>query len=123
MTTTTSTPSVIGSKRGTGVCILLTLVTLGIYSLYWYYKVHSELKQHSGAGLGGVLALVLTIFVGVAMPFLTASEVGGLYSRRGQAQPVSAVTGLWILLPRVGPIVWFVKTNAALNRYWAELGG
>ena len=116
-------PGSLGKQRGTGACILLTIVTIGIYPLYWIYKVHSEIKQHSDAGLGGGIALLLFVFIAVVTPFITASEVGGLYDRRGQSQPVSAITGLWILLPLIGPIVWFVKTNAALNRYWAELGG
>jgi hypothetical protein len=112
----------IGKIRGTGTCILLTIVTLGIYSLVWYFKSHEEMKQHSGTGLGGGVALILALFVGPVMLFLTPHEVGGLYERRGQAKPVSAVTGLWILLPLIGSIVWFVKTNGALNGYWRSLG-
>ncbi|HPU14414.1 MAG TPA: DUF4234 domain-containing protein [Aeromicrobium sp.] len=115
----------IGKVRETGTCFLLMIVTLGFYSLYWFYKVHAEMKQHSGAGLGGGLALVLAIFVGIAMPFVSSSEVGGLYQRRGQQAPVTAATGLWALLLGwfffVGLIVWFVKTNAALNEYWKSL--
>ena len=116
----------IGTIRSTGTCILLTIVTLGIYSWYWYYQTHEEMKRHSGTGIGGGIALVLAIFVGVAMPFVTSNEVGGLYERRGQAKPVSAATGLWFLLLGwfflVGAIVWFVKTNGALNDYWRSLG-
>jgi hypothetical protein len=33
-----------------------------------------------------------------------------------------AVPDLWIILPLIGSIVWFVKTNGALNRYWESLG-
>ncbi|WP_230487183.1 DUF4234 domain-containing protein [Nocardioides anomalus] len=116
----------IGTIRSTGTCVLLTIVTLGFYSLYWYYKTHEEMKQHTGAGLGGGLALVLSIFVGIVMAFVTPNEVGNLYARRGQAKPVSAATGLWALLLGwfffVGVIVWFVKTNGALNAYWRSLG-
>ena len=116
----------IGKIRSTGTCVLLSVVTLGIYTVYWYYKTHEEMKQHSGTGLGGPLALILAIFVGIAMPFLSSNEVGGLYERRGQAKPVSASTGLWFLLLSwfffVGAIVWFVKTNGALNAYWRSLG-
>jgi Domain of unknown function (DUF4234) len=116
----------IGKIRSTGTCVLLTIVTLGFYTWYWFYKVHDEMKQHSGVGLGGGVALLLTIFVGIVMPFLNSSEVGGLYERRGQARPVSAATGLWFLLLGwfffVGAIVWFVKTNGALNAYWRSLG-
>jgi Domain of unknown function (DUF4234) len=112
----------VGTIRSTGTCILLTIVTLGIYTLVWYFKTHEEMKQHSGTGIGGALALILGLFVGIVMPFLTSGEVGGLYERRGQARPVSATTGLWILLPLVGGIVWFVKTNGALNDYWRSVG-
>jgi hypothetical protein len=116
----------LGKVRGTGACILLTIVTLGFYTWYWYFKTHEEMKRHSGTGIGGGIALVLAIFVGIVMPFVNSSEVGGLYERRGQARPVSAVTGLWALLLGwfffVGLIVWFVKTNGALNEYWRSLG-
>lgn len=116
----------VGKVRDTGTCFLLTIVTLGFYSLYWYYQTHEEMRQHTGTGIGGVLALVLAFFVGLVMPFLSSNEVGELYQRRGQQPPVSAVTGLWALLLGwfffVGVIVWFVKTNGALNAYWRSLG-
>lgn len=116
------TMGTVGTIRSTGTCILLTIVTLGIYTLVWYFKTHEEMKQHSGTGIGGALALILGLLVGIVMPFITSGEVGGLYERRGQARPVSATTGLWILLPLVGGIVWFVKTNGALNDYWRSVG-
>ena len=115
----------IGKVRGTGVCILLCIVTLGIYSLFWFYAVHEEMKRHKGTGLGGGLALVLSIFVGIAMPFLTSAEAGELYERRGLRKPVSGATGLWNFpgaLLVVGPLVWFIKTNGAINAYWRTLG-
>ena len=36
--------------------------------------------------------------------------------------PVSAITGLWTLIPLLGLIIWFVKTNGAINEYWEPLG-
>jgi len=80
------------------------------------------MKEHSGTGIGGGVALVLAIFVNIVNAFLTPNEVGGLYTRRGQSAPVSAIWGLWWLLPLVGPIIWFVKTNGALNDYWVSQG-
>jgi hypothetical protein len=65
------------------------------------------------------------MFVGIVSPYLLSHEVGGLYERRGQAKPVSAATGLWVfpgIFLVVGPIIWFVKTNGALNAYWRSLG-
>ena len=115
----------IGEIRRTGICILLFIITLGFYSWYWWFKTHDEMKRHSGDGLGGGIALVLTIFVTVVMPFLTSSEAGKLYERRGQQPPVSGLTGLWYfpgMFILVGPFIWFVKTNNALNDYWRSLG-
>jgi hypothetical protein len=116
----------VGKVRETGMCFLLMIVTLGFYSFYWYFKTHDEMKRHSGSGLGGGIALLLAIVVGIVMPFLNSNEVGQLYTRRGQKPPVTAVTGLWVILLGwllfVGIIVWFVKTNNALNEYWRSLG-
>lgn len=115
----------VGKIRGTGVCILLMFVTFGIYSLVWYYQTHSEMKRHSGQGIDGGIALILAFFVGFVMPYITSSEVGNLYQQRGQAKPVSGATGLWYLPGMfliVGPLVWFIKTNGALNSYWRSVG-
>jgi hypothetical protein len=115
----------IGQVRSTGVTILLFIVTLGIWSLVYYYQTHEEMKRHSGQGVGGVLALVLSFFVGIVSPFLLSNEVGDLYERRGQQKPVSALTGLWFfpgMFILVGPFIWFIQTNNALNAYWRSLG-
>jgi len=112
----------LGRVRSTGLSMLLYIVTFGIYGLVWFYKTSDEMKRHTGEGIGGGLALVLAFFVGIVMVFVTPHEVGRVYERRGQKAPVSAATGLWILLPLVGAIVWFVKTNGALNAYWRSLG-
>lgn len=123
---TTRATGEIGKVRGTGSCMLLMIITLGIYGLFWYYNAHEEMKRHSGQGLGGGLALVIAIVFGLASPYLVSNEVGALYERRGQSKPVSALTGLWyfpgIFLFFVGPLVWFVKTNGSLNAYWRSLG-
>ena len=115
----------IGTMRSTGLCIVLAIVTLGIYQIVWYFKVHSEMKRHTGAGLGGGIALLLTLFVGSVMPYITSAEVGNLYTGKGQKAPVGGATGLWFfpgIFILVGPLVWFIKTNGALNDYWRSQG-
>jgi hypothetical protein len=115
----------LGKPRGTGLCILLFLVTFGLYSFYWMYVVHQEMKQHTGRGIGGGVAVVIWFFIGFVSPFLTSSEVGQLYSSTRRRPPVTGLTGLWATLGAlilVGPIIWFVSTNNALNDYWRGLG-
>jgi hypothetical protein len=35
---------------------------------------------------------------------------------------VSGVTGFWMLLPLIGFIIWVVKVQGALNRFWESKG-
>ena len=96
----------LGKERGPVAVILFSIVTIGIYYLVWVYKNHEEIKEHSDQGVGGVLGLVIALVVG----FITPKE-----SR------VNGWTGLWAtlgLLILIGPIVWLVKVQGALNRYW-----
>ena len=106
------------------MCILLTVVTFGIYSLVWFYSTHDEMKRHTGHGLGGGLALLLAFLVGIVMPYITSSEVGVLYERAA-AKAGQRGTGLWYfpgMLILIGPLVWFIQTNGALNAYWRAQG-
>jgi hypothetical protein len=116
----------VGKVRSTWAVIGLSLITFGIYGLYYYFATHEEIKQHSGQGVGGAIGLVLALFTfGLVTPFLLPNEVGNLYARQGRPRPVTGVTGLWVLLGSiilVGPLVWLIKTNGALNAYWRSLG-
>jgi Domain of unknown function (DUF4234) len=114
-----------GRIRPTGMIMLLFFVTLGIWGFIYYFQAQEEMKRHSGEGLGGLLALVIAIVFGILSPFFLSHEVGQLYERRGQEKPVSALTALWFfpgILILVGPFIWFVRTNNALNEYWESLG-
>jgi hypothetical protein len=49
------------------------------------------------------------------------SEVGKMYDKDGQRRPMSGWTGLWLFpggILIIPAIVWFVKVQGALNRYW-----
>ncbi|MGH3093130.1 MAG: DUF4234 domain-containing protein [Gaiellaceae bacterium] len=112
----------LGNPRGIGFGILMFIVTLGFYSWYWAFKTHEEIKQHSGEGVGGVIGLVIWILLNVVSAFVIPSEVGKMYSKDGQEPPVTGWTGLWLfpgLILIIPAIVWFVKVQGALNRYWA----
>jgi hypothetical protein len=126
MTTTPSTtrPSgPLGNPRGIGFAILIFIVTIGLYSLYWVFKTQEEVKEHSGIGVGGVLGLVIWILVSPVSWFLIPSEIGKMHQADGREAPFTGWTGLWFLLPIVGGIVWFVKIQGALNRYWKSKAG
>jgi hypothetical protein len=107
-----------GEVRNPWAVIGPSIITLGTYSLYWQYVTFKELKEYAGKGIGGGLGLVFAFFIVIVNAFLMPSEVGDLYIVDGQQPPLSALTGLWILLPFVGAFVWVVKTQGRLNEFW-----
>ena len=111
-----------GQIRSIGVCILLAIVTLGIYTYVWVWKTQDEIKRNSGIGVGGPIAFVIYFVVSPVTYFLLPSEVRQMLERYGQPSRVRGITGLWILLPLVGPFVWFVKVQGQLNDHWHALG-
>ena len=115
-----------GQPRGIGFGILLFIITLGFYGWYWAFKTQEEMKQHTGEGLGGVLGLVIWILVGFVSAFVIPSEVGKMYAKDGRLAPITGWTGLWLVpfgIFVIPAIVWFVKVQGALNRYWESEAG
>jgi len=112
----------IGETRSIGLSILWFIITLGIYGIYWTYKTFEEMKRHTGQGIGGVPGVVIHLVIGVVNWFVIPSEVGQMYQRDGREPPVKGITGLWNLLPIIGTIIWFVKIQGSLNRYWESKG-
>lgn len=126
-----STPPPAAASTGTGkvgelrsplIVLLLSIVTLGIYGLYYYFKTFDEMKEYSGEGVGGVVGLLLSIFCGIVTIFLLPAEVGNLYERDGREKPISAATGFWVLLPLLGGLIWLWKVQGRLNDFWESKG-
>ena len=115
----------LGQPRGVVFVILISIVTLGIYALYYMFKSHEEIKQHSDQGVGGWVGLLIYIVIGFVTPFLLPQEIRKMYEKDGRTSPVSGMTGLWAipgLLIIIGPIIWLVKVQGALNTYWRAKG-
>lgn len=121
MSTNPGNTGPLGQPRGIGFGILLFVITIGFYGWYWAYKTQEETKQHTGDGLGGVLGLVIWILLSPVSAFVIPSEVGSMYRKDDRASPVSGWTGLWLVpfgIFLIPAIVWFVKVQGGLNRYW-----
>jgi len=116
--TTSSGWGPVGKVRNPWAVIGLSLITLGIYFLYWTYQVFREMKEHTYQGIGGPIGLLIGILIGIVNSFLIPAEIGTMYVRAGQPKPVSGVTGFWTFIPLVGFIIWIIKVQGALNRRW-----
>jgi Na+/proline symporter len=115
----------LGRPRGIGFGILIFIITFGLYSLYWVYQTQEEMKRHSGDGIGGVLGLVVWLIIGAISAFVIPSEVGRMYEKDGREPPITGWSGLWLFpgaILVIPAIVWFVKVQGELNRYWESKG-
>jgi hypothetical protein len=111
----------IGHQRGPGFVIVMYIVTLGIYGLYWVYKSYEEMKAYRKQGVSGIVGVLLG-FIIVSI-FLLPAYVGRMYNEDGNPNnPVSGLTGFWVLVPYVGSFIWLYKIQTALNEFWASKG-
>jgi hypothetical protein len=112
-------PAPVGFQRDIGTQILLSVVTLGVYALFWAYRSHEDIREHTGDGIGGLAGVLIWMFAFPVSLFLVPLEIEKMYHRDGQESPVRASTAAWFLLFGVP---WFVKCQRALNSYWASKG-
>ena len=111
----------LGKSRGAGIEVMLFVITLGFYGWVWAYRNQRKMKEHAGVGPGGLLGLVLWVLLNPVSAFLIPAEIRKLHQQAGKESPVTAWTGLWLFpfgVLIVPAIVWFVKVQRALDRYW-----
>jgi hypothetical protein len=122
-----STPRQSGTPRGVGFVIVVTFVTLGIYGLYWLYKSYDEIRHWRGQGVNGIVGVLLTLIV--VGEFLLPSYVGRMYKEdliehgedpilAAQKVPITGWSGLLVLIPWIGGIIWQAKIQSKLNNFW-----
>jgi hypothetical protein len=111
-----------GAFYSPGLVILLTIVTIGIWPFFWTYRTSEDLKAYNGDGLGGGLAVLLWFFVHPVVMFTMPNEIKNAFERDRRESPVSALWGLWFLLPLIGQLIWYVRVQSALNDFWISKG-
>lgn len=112
----------VGRPRSVGITILLAFVTFGIWTIVWSAMNGEELKNYNRTGAGGAVHAILTLFISPVVMFLMADEVDKMYRSENQVSPISAIWGLWFLLPLIGNIIWYVRIQNAINDFWMARG-
>lgn len=113
----------IGKIRNPWSVLILSIVTLGIYSLIWHYSVFEELRNWRGQGWSGIVFILLCLFFGIAMiaiPWLIPAYIGRMYEEDGKAKPITGLAGFWMFIPIIGGIIWIFKVQNNLNAFWQE---
>lgn len=124
-----STAPLQGKKRGFGRGLALTIVTLGLYAIYWHYKVYEEFRRQHRAGeefptLWFILALIP--LVGIIGELIYMSKFldlkNGIRQQLGMAPGMTLGTFLlWFVLGSliiIGPFVAYYKLQGDINEVW-----
>ena len=86
-------PRLGGAYYSPGLVILLSIVTIGVWTFLWSYRTNEDLKKYNGDGIGGVLAVVLNLLLGVVLMFTIPNEIKNMYERDGRESPVTRDLG------------------------------
>lgn len=110
-------------KRSPLVVLGLVLITLGIYGLYWFYKVNEEIQRYTGDQTISPSRSVLAVFPGLLLivpPFIayynTANHIVRMQEQRGLASQISPA--LVVILGILIMIAMAAYVQEHLNRVW-----
>jgi Domain of unknown function (DUF4234) len=127
-------PGIAKIRHPVGVAVL-TLITLGIYGLYWWYQVNREMvdlgKARNAEGLGdNPTTSLLAFFPGglIIVPALMSLYNGTQRMKRAQEVTTGATPTLngWIIVILVVlglSLVAYGYMQAELNKAWRALPG
>jgi hypothetical protein len=106
----------------------LSVITLGIYGLYWYYKVNDEIRRFErDDSISPVRSLMALMFgwIIIVPPFIavwnTANHVQRMQQRIGVQQEISPALTIVLLLAVAIALGIYVQEH--LNRVWDRAAG
>ena len=106
-------------ERNIAVCIILSLVTCGLYSLYWFVCMTDDTNAAAGEqGTSGVMSLVLTLITCGIYGFYWAYKCGEKLDqgRMNRGLPAANSGVLYLILYLLGGIIAYALIQNELNR-------
>ena len=106
-------------ERNIALCIILSLVTCGIYGLYWFVCLTEDTNAAANEeGTSGVLALVLTIVTCGIFGLYWAYKRGELLDKAkvNRGMPASNGGVLYLILYIFGGIIAYALIQNELNK-------
>ena len=123
MTNTSPSGKPLGKIRSPLAVWLLSLVTFGIYLVYWWYKANKEIDDFddeinispalSAIALFGVITTVVTIV-------RTGGRIGHAQKRAMGEDDTSGWLGLLLSFVALADVAYY---QAKLNKLWESQGG
>lgn len=106
-------------ERNIALCIILSLVTCGIYGLYWFVCLTEDTNAAANEeGTSGVLALVLTIVTCGIYGLYWAYKRGEMLDKAkvNRGMPASNGGVLYLILYIFGGIIAYALIQNELNK-------
>ena len=107
-------------KRGIGLAILLTIVTCGIYGIYWFIKITDESnalsgEQYASGGMSFLLTIVTFGIYGFFWSYNMGKKLMGAQQNAGMVPSDNSI--LYILLTVFGlQIVVYCIAQSEINK-------
>lgn len=111
------------TKRNIALCIILTIVTCGIYGLYWFVCITNEanvVSDHASDGTSGGVALILSIITCNIYGLYWAYKQGEKLDEAKTAKGIpSSNTGImYLILCFLGlGIIAYALMQSELNKF------
>ena len=107
-------------EKNIALCIILSLVTCGIYGMYWFVTLTDDVNTISGdQGTSGVMAFVLTIITcgiyGLYWAYKCGEKIDKAHQNRGEAASNGGV--LYLILYIFGGIIAYALIQNEVNKF------
>lgn len=107
------------TNKSVVVVIVLTIVTCGLYSIYWYWKAINELYNAGGKSLGnltpGIQFLLFFVYVGGVVFAINADDnLNAVKQQRGLTAADNKV--IYVILALVFPIALMALVQNEMNQ-------
>lgn len=112
-------------RNPVGVWLGLPLITLGIYGLVWYYKIHSELAKFdtrrpvsAGMALCSVIFGAITLGIWpLVMWVKLAGHIRNAQRAAGLAETCSSGLGFLLAIFGFGTLYYQIELNKVVSKY------
>lgn len=106
----------------------LSIITLGIYMLVWYFKVNAELRDAGEDVSPGVALLAVTFGIILIIPpfvslYNTAERIRRVQERAGVTKTISPVLALVLTFIPIANMFQTAYMQSALNAAWERMAG
>jgi hypothetical protein len=113
----------VGSDRRIWRCLLLYVVTLGIWRRVWLYRINKEMDGHEALGLRHPLYIFLLCLPAggpLLVNFLTARHAADMTTLAPRPYRAPGFMGLATIVPILGNVFFIGLTQRRLNQFWTH---